>query len=111
MENNFHPVTNGGYRWRQEVKGRRWRRGGEAAFVVHQRCPIPIGDRDKVTRTGGEIFANPDGKAVELQPQYLPFLHFYDFCSVDVVWIAARVVRRGDISCGKNSFKLWRTVF
>ena len=66
MENNFHPVTNGGYRWRQEVKGRRWRRGGETASVVHQRCPIPIGDRDKVTGTGGEIFANPDGKAVEL---------------------------------------------
>ena len=66
MENNFHPVTNGGYRWRQEVKGRRWRRGGETASVVHQRCPIPISDRDKVTGTGGEIFANPDGKAVEL---------------------------------------------
>ena len=93
MENNFHSVPTGSYRWRLEVKRRIriWDRG-EAAAVVQERCPIPIGNLDKVTRTGGDIFANPDVKAVELQHQYLSFLHFYDFCSVDVVRVVARVV-------------------
>ena len=36
----------------------------------------------------------------ELQPQYLPTLHFYDVCLVEVVWVVVRVFWRGDVTYG-----------
>ena len=72
VEEYFHCV---GFRcdsWWLEVQGIRWVSGGEAAAVVHQGCPVPIGDLDIVVPTGGLIF---NFKVGELQPQYLPGLH------------------------------------
>ena len=72
VEEYFHCI---GYRcdsWWLEVQGRRWVPGGVAAAVVHQGCPVPIGDLDIVVLTLGMIF---DIKVGELQPQYLPGLH------------------------------------
>ena len=87
VEEDFHSVAPGRYHWRQEVQGRRWIR--VAAAVVHQGCPVPIRDLDKVVLTGGSPV---NSKAGELQPQYLPTLHFYGLRLVEVVRIEARVV-------------------
>ena len=81
MEEDLQSVAPGRYDWRQ----------GEAAAVVHQGCPVPIRDLDKVTWAGGDI-TSPNSKVGELQPQYLPTLHFYGLRLVEVVRIGARVV-------------------
>ena len=72
VEEDLHSVAPGSYDWRQEVGVRRWISTGVAAAVVHQGCPVPIGDLDIVEPTGGSIFHIKVG---ELQPQYLPGLH------------------------------------
>ena len=46
VEEDLHSVAPGRYDWRQEVRGPRWIR--VAAAVVHQGCPVPIRDLDKV---------------------------------------------------------------
>ena len=69
VEEYFHCI---GYRcdsWWLEVQGRRWVPGGVAAAVVHQGCPVPIGDLD-IVATGPH-----NSKVGELQPQYLPSLY------------------------------------
>ena len=92
VEQDLHSVAPGCYDWRQEVIGIRWIIRGVAAAVVHQGCPVPICDLDKVTWAGGDITTNPNSKVGELQPQYLPTLHFYGFGLVHVVRIVIRVV-------------------
>ena len=94
VEEYFHCV---GFRcdgWWLEVPGRRWIR--VAAAVVHQGCPVPICDLDKVGWAGGDIaggaITSLNSKVGELQPQYLPTLHFYGLCFVEVVRIVVRVV-------------------
>ena len=72
VEVDFHFVRFGRYYRRLEVIGIRWIR--VAAAVVHQGCPVPIGDLDIVARAGGDI-TSINSKAGELQPQYLPGLH------------------------------------
>ena len=89
VEEDLHSVAPGRYDWRQEVSRKRWIR--VAAAVVHQGCPVPIGDLDIVAWAGGDI-TSPNFKVGELQPQYLPTLHFYYLCFVVVVRIVARVV-------------------
>ena len=59
-----------------------WWQGGTTA-LVHQDCPVSIGDLDIVLRTGGSTMCN--FKLCELQPHYLPTLHHYRFCLVKIV--------------------------
>ena len=87
MEEDLHSVAPGCYDWRQEIPGRRWIR--VAAAVVHQGCPVPIRDLDKVVLTGGFPL---NSKVGELQPQYLPALDFYCLRVVEIVRIVAGVV-------------------
>ena len=75
MEEDLHSVAPGRDDWRQEVQGIRWISIRVAAAVVHQGRPVPISDRDKVTRTGGDVATGPNSKVCELKPQYLPTLH------------------------------------
>ena len=84
----------GHYDWWQEVPGIKWISRGVAAAVVHQGCPVPICDLDKVACAGGDInsTANPNSKVGELQPQYLPTLHYYGLRFVEVGRIESRVV-------------------
>ena len=66
---------------------------GVAAAVVHQSCPVPIGDLDKVAWAGGDItMAIRNSKVGELQPQYLATLHFYCLRLVEVVRVVVRVI-------------------
>ena len=99
VEEDLHSVASGCYDWRQEVTVIRWISIRVAAAVVHQGCPVPIRDLDKVAWAGGDI-TSINSKVGELQPQYLPTLHFYELRLVEVVRIVARVVWRGDITCG-----------
>ena len=99
VEEDFHSVAPGRYHWRQEVQGRRWIR--VAAAVVHQGCPVPIGDLDKVTWAGDiDRPTSMNSKVCELQPQYLTTLNFYGLRLVKIVRIVVRVVWRGDTTCG-----------
>ena len=99
VEEDLHSVAPGRYDWRQEVQGMRWISIRVAAAVVHQGCPVPIRDIDVVALAGGDI-TSPNSKVGELQPQYLPTLHLYRLCLLNVVMVAARVVWRGDNTCG-----------
>ena len=92
VEEDLHSVAAGRYDWRQEVMGIRWISVRVAAAVVHQGCPVPICDLDKVACAGVDNPASINSKVGELQPQYLPTLHFYGLRLVDVVRIGARVV-------------------
>ena len=65
---------------------------GVAAAVVHQSCPVPIGDSDKVGGAGGDSATNKDGKGAEFKPQYLSSVHNDLFYFVDVIGICARMV-------------------
>ena len=87
VEEDLHSVAPARYDWRQKVRGRRWISSRVAAAVVHQGCPVPICDLDKVD-TGGEPV---NSKVGELQPQYLPTLHLYDLSPVEVGRIVLRV--------------------
>ena len=79
-----------------------WINSGEAADLVNQSYPVPIGDFDIVVMvTGSRITMN--SKLGELQPQYLPTLHLDFFCLVKVVRVIAREVWRGDNTCAKRS--------
>ena len=92
MEEDLHSVAPGRYDWRQEVIGIipiRWISIRVAAAVVHQGCPVPICDLDKVD-TGGEPV---NSKVGELQPQYLSTLYMYCLGFVDVGKVVAWVVR------------------
>ena len=70
VEEYFHCIGSRCDSWWLEVKGMGWIR--VAAAVVHQGCPVPIGDLDIVELTGG---SPQNSKVGELQPQYLPGLH------------------------------------
>ena len=72
VEEYFHCIGSRCDSWWLEVRGMGWIR--VAAAVVHQGCPVPIGDLDIVARAGGDI-TSINSKAGELQPQYLPGLH------------------------------------
>ena len=72
VEEYFHCIGSRCDSWWPEVRGMGWIR--VAAAVVHQGCPVPIGDLDIVARAGGDI-TSINSKAGELQPQYLPGLH------------------------------------
>ena len=74
VEEYFHCVGSRCDGWWLEVQGIRWTIG-IAAAVVHQGCPVPIGDLDIVAWAGGDRTTNFNSKVVELQPQYLPCLH------------------------------------
>ena len=91
MEEDLHSVAPGRYDWRQEVVVFRWSSIRVAAAVVHQGCPVPIRDLDIVAWAGGDI-TSPNSKVGELQPQYLPTLHFYYLGLLKVVWIVVGVV-------------------
>ena len=82
VEEDLHSVAPGRYDWRQEV----------AAAVVHQGCSVPICDLHKVAWAGGDITTRLDSKAGEIQPQYLPTLHFYGIYLVKVFRIVSGVV-------------------
>ena len=82
---------------------------GPAAALVHQSCPVPIGDFDKVAGTCVHwcLATSPNIKAGELQPQRHPACHFYDFCDVNIVRVEfIWPVWRADISCGKKFLTL-----
>ena len=88
VEEYFHCIGSRCDSWWLEVQGRIiWIR--VATAVVHQGCPVPIGDLDIVEFTGGFPL---NSKVGELQPQYLPTLHFYPLGLVKVVRIVVRVV-------------------
>ena len=74
-----------------------------AAALVHQGCPVPIDDFNKIAWTGVDIITSGNIKVGELQPQYLSACYFYGLRLVKVVRIVVRVVRRGNITCGKES--------
>ena len=74
VEEYFHCIGTRCDSWWLEVQGRRWVPGGVAAAVVHQGCPIPIGDLDIVAWAGGDI-TSINSKVGELQPQHLPCLY------------------------------------
>ena len=92
VEEDLNSVAHGRYDWRQEVNRRRWSDRGVAAAIVHQGRPVPVCDLDKVAWAGGDV-TSPNSKVGELQPQYLPTLHYYSLHLVDVVRIGVRVVR------------------
>ena len=90
VEEDVHGVGQGRYDWRQEVTGRSIRASWSVATApVHQGCPVPIRDLDKVPRTGDDLY---NSKVGELQPQYLPTLHFYRLRLVEVARSVVRVV-------------------
>ena len=69
-------------------------RQGRAAVLLHQGCPIPIHDFDKV-KTGRWIttqYTQMNSKVGELQPQNLPALHLYSVRLLKVVRVVVRVV-------------------
>ena len=108
VEEDVHGVRICGEDWRQEVPRMRWvYTSGVAAAPVHQGCPVPFYDFDIVAWAGGCIMVtNIKLKTGELQPQHLPTLYLYPICPLMVVRITAGVVRRGDNTCGRQSFKL-----
>ena len=91
VEEDLHSVAPGCYDWRQEVRGVRGINWGVAATLVHQGRTVPILDLDIVAWAGVEI-TSPNSKVGELQPQYLPTLHFYYLGLLKVVWIVVGVV-------------------
>ena len=61
---------------------------------MHQDCPVPIGDFEKVARAGGDIVSTGRNRKVgELQPQYFSTLYMYCLGFVDVGKVVAWVVR------------------
>ena len=66
-------------------------RQGRAAVLLHQGCPVPIHDFDKV-KTGRWITNQMNSKVGELQPQNLPVLHLYSVRLLKVVRVKVRVV-------------------
>ena len=91
MEEDLHYVGPGCNDWRQEVIGMTWIKIGVAATVVHQGCPVPIRDLDKVAWASGDI-TSPNFKVGELQSHFLPTLHFYGLYLVKIVRIVFGVV-------------------
>ena len=69
----------------------RWIKYVVAAAVVHQGCPVPIGDLDIVASAGGDI-TSPNSKVGELQPQYFSTLYMYCLGFVGVGKVVAWVV-------------------
>ena len=95
VEEDLHSVAPGRYDWRQEVPEIRWISIREAAAVVHQGRPVPIGDFDKViVLAGGDPrpWRSSNSKVGELKSQYLPTLHSDLFNFVKAVGIFSRVV-------------------
>ena len=92
VEEDLHFVAPSCYYGWQEVGERGWILSGEAAALVHQGCPVPICDFDKVACAGIESTTRPNRKGGELQPQYLPTLNLYRLCLVNVVRIVVGVV-------------------
>ena len=76
---DFHFVCFGRYDRQLEVPGIRWISIREAAAVVHQGRPVPIGDSDKVGWASVDTATTVDGKGGELKPQYFPFFHSHVF--------------------------------
>ena len=97
MKEYFHSVGFGCDGWWLEVKKEIiWLNIGEAAAVVHQGCPVPIGDLDVVAWAGlpgGDRTTSPNSKVGELQPQYFSTLYMYCLGFVDVGKVVAWVVR------------------
>ena len=89
MEKDLHSVGPGCYGFRLEVIGPEAEI--EAAGLVHQGCPVPIRDLDKVVWAGGDI-TSINSKVGELQPQYFPALHDQGLRLIKIVRIVARVV-------------------
>ena len=105
VEMNFYSVAPRINGWRQEIPVIRWFKRGTAAAVVHQRCPVPIGDFDIVAFWAGDdtgiTLTTPDIKVGKLQFQCFPAQYFYCFCLVDIVRIVVRIVWGGDNTCKK----------
>ena len=92
VEVDCHFVRFGRYDRRLEVPIIRWLKIREAAAVVHQGRPVPIGDSDKVGGAGVDAAINNNSKVCELKPQYLPTLHSDLFFLVKAVRIVFWVV-------------------
>ena len=101
VEVDFRFVRFGRYDRQLEVQRSIWISIREAAAVVHQDRPVPIGDSDKVGMASVAI-NNEDGKGSELKPQYFPSFHSHVFGFLKVMRIASRIVRRGDHTWGYN---------
>ena len=107
VEEDVHGVAVWGEDGRQEVIWMRRFQIRVATAPVHQGCPIPFYDFDKVAWTGGRITVTRiNCKASELQPQHLPTLYFYPLRFLEVVRITLRVVWRGDNTCEVQSSQL-----
>ena len=98
VEEDLHGVGVGHNDRRLEVTRRRGRTCGVATAHVHQGSPVPIRDLDMVACT--VVTTDPNGKAGELQPQYLPTLHVNRICFLKVRRVVVGVVWRGDNTCG-----------
>ena len=72
-EEYFHSVASSNY---QQVVRMRWVRWKGSTGPVHQGYAVSIPDFDKVARAGGDVATVMNVKVGELQPQYLPILHF-----------------------------------
>ena len=107
VEENVHGVGQGHYDWWQEVTIRSWTSLGVAAAPVHQSCPVPICDFDKVS---GTHICHPNSNVGELYPQNFPTLDLHRLCYIQIIRIPIRVVWRGDNTCGKQSFRLNSTI-
>ena len=103
MEDDIHSVAPCCYYGWQEVEGRGWIQRGDAAALVHQGCPVPICDFDKVASADIESTTRPNRKGGELQSQYRPTFDLYRLCLVMVVRIVVGVVWRGNDTYGKES--------
>ena len=100
VEEDNHCVASSCYGlWLEVLFVWSWFWGGAAA-LLHQDCPVPIGDLDKVVLTVGSPF---NFKAGELKPHYLPTIHFQCVCPITIRRVAARVVWWGDNTCDKRN--------
>ena len=98
VEENLHHIA-----WACQV---RWQVG--STIFVQQWCPVAVSDAQKV-RTAIKIFVTNikwDIKGIKTYWQDMFLLYLYYVGLVKVVWVVTRVVRRGDIACDKESFKI-----
>ena len=69
VEDDLHSVALGLDCWWLEVPGMQWINIGVTAALMHQDCPVPINDFEKVARAGGDIVSTGRNRKVgELQP-------------------------------------------
>ena len=73
--------------WQLEVPRRRWVFLREPAALVHQGCPVPINNFDKVEILTLRLEFTYNFEEGELQNQYLPAFHLYFHQFLNVVGI------------------------